>query len=61
MKFCLNIEDLNAQTLFWRPGEFFLFEGILDVFSFSNDEPYRLGFGNDVDSIRTFDVKHNCL
>ncbi|MFC7357774.1 transcription-repair coupling factor [Jejudonia soesokkakensis] len=41
-----------------EPGEFSVRGGILDVFSFSNDEPYRIEFfGDDVDSIRTFDVE----
>jgi transcription-repair coupling factor (superfamily II helicase) len=40
------------------PGEFSVRGGILDVFSFSNDNPYRIEFfGNEVDSIRTFDVE----
>ena len=40
-----------------EPGEFSVRGGILDVFSFSNDEPYRIEFfGDEVDSIRTFDV-----
>jgi len=40
-----------------EPGEFSLRGGILDVFSFSNDEPYRIEFfGDDVESIRSFDV-----
>ncbi len=41
-----------------EPGEFSVRGGIVDVFSFSNDEPYRIEFfGNEVDSIRTFDVE----
>ncbi len=41
-----------------EPGEFSVRGGILDVFSFSNDKPYRIEFfGDDVDSIRTFDVE----
>ena len=41
-----------------EPGEFSVRGGILDVFSFSHDEPYRLEFfGNEVDSIRCFDVE----
>jgi len=41
-----------------EPGEFSVRGGILDVFSFSNDEPYRIEFfGDEVDSIRTFDVE----
>ena len=40
-----------------EPGEFSVRGGILDVFSFSNDNPYRIEFfGNEIDSIRTFDV-----
>jgi len=41
-----------------EPGEFSVRGGILDIFSFSNDEPYRIEFfGDEVDSIRTFDVE----
>ncbi len=41
-----------------EPGEFSVRGGILDVFSFSHDQPYRIEFfGDDVDSIRTFDVE----
>ncbi len=41
-----------------EPGDFSVRGGILDVFSFSNDEPYRVEFfGDEVDSIRAFDVE----
>ena len=41
-----------------EPGEFSVRGGIVDVFSFSHDEPYRIEFfGDVVDSIRTFDVE----
>ena len=41
-----------------EPGEFSVRGGIVDVFSFSNDNPYRIEFfGNEVDSIRSFDVE----
>ncbi|AWK03824.1 transcription-repair coupling factor [Flavobacterium crocinum] len=41
-----------------EPGEFSVRGGIVDVFSFSNDHPYRIEFfGNEVDSIRSFDVE----
>jgi transcription-repair coupling factor (superfamily II helicase) len=41
-----------------EPGEFSLRGGILDVFSFSHDKPYRIEFfGNEIDSIRVFDVE----
>ena len=41
-----------------EPGEFSVRGGIIDVFSFSNDHPYRIEFfGNEVESIRSFDVE----
>ncbi|MBC7523192.1 MAG: transcription-repair coupling factor [Flavobacterium sp.] len=41
-----------------EPGEFSVRGGIVDVYSFSNDNPYRIEFfGNEVDSIRSFDVE----
>jgi transcription-repair coupling factor (superfamily II helicase) len=40
----------------YEPGQFALRGGILDIYSFGNEKPYRLElFGNDVDSIRIFD------
>ena len=39
------------------PGEFSLRGGILDVFSFANEKPYRIEFfGDEVDTIREFDI-----
>ena len=41
-----------------EPGEFAVRGGIIDVFSFSHDEPYRIEFfGDEIDSIRTFDIE----
>ncbi|MEO9892371.1 transcription-repair coupling factor [Aurantibacter sp.] len=41
-----------------EPGEFSVRGGIVDVFSFAHDQPYRIEFfGDEVDSIRTFDVE----
>ena len=41
-----------------EPGDFSVRGGIIDIFSFSNDQPYRIEFfGNEIDSIRTFDVE----
>ncbi|TAG99472.1 MAG: transcription-repair coupling factor, partial [Sphingobacteriales bacterium] len=38
------------------PGQFAMRGGILDIYSYGNDKPYRVElFGNDVDSIRIFD------
>ena len=48
----------NRTDFVTEPGEFSVRGGIVDVFSFSNNEPYRIEFfGNEVDSIRTFDVE----
>lgn len=39
-----------------EPGQFSVRGGIVDVFSFSNEYPYRVEFfGDEVDSIRSFD------
>ena len=39
------------------PGEFAVRGGILDVYSFSHEEPFRIEFfGDEVDTLRSFDV-----
>lgn len=63
----LSLDFLNEVLFEYRfkrvdfvtePGEFSVRGGIVDVFSFSHDEPYRIEFfGDEVDSIRTFDVE----
>lgn len=50
--------QFNRVDFVTEPGEFSVRGGIIDVFSFSNDEPFRIEFfGDEVDSIRTFDVE----
>ena len=50
--------DFTKVDFVSEPGEFAVRGGIIDVFSYSNDEPYRIEFfGDEVDSIRTFDVE----
>jgi transcription-repair coupling factor (superfamily II helicase) len=40
----------------FEPGQFSIRGGIVDVFSYSNEHPYRLEFfGNEIETIRTFD------
>ena len=40
----------------YQPGQFAIRGGILDIYSFGNEKPYRIElFGNEVDSIRIFD------
>ena len=43
----------------YEPGQFALRGSILDVFSYSCEYPYRIDFfGDDIDSIRTFEVEN---
>lgn len=58
------IHDLLHEFKFNRvdfvvdPGDFAIRGGIIDVFSFSNDHPYRIEFfGDEIDSIRSFDIE----
>lgn len=42
----------------YEPGQYAVRGSILDVFSFSNDYPYRIDFfGDEIDSIRTFEIE----
>ncbi len=48
----------NKVDFVSEPGEFAVRGGIIDVFSFSHDAPYRIEFfGNEVESIRLFDIE----
>lgn len=62
----LSIEFVN-EVLFeygfervdfvYEPGQYSIRGGIVDVYSFSNEDPYRLDFfGDEVDSIRSFTI-----
>ena len=57
------IEEVLDQYGFERvdfvsaPGQYSQRGSIIDIYSYSNDEPYRIDFfGDTIDSIRTFDV-----
>ncbi len=60
----LKVEALMAQFVelgfkredfVYEPGQFAMRGGILDIYSFGNEHPYRIElFGNEVDSIRIF-------
>src|SRR5665213_965686 len=40
----------------YEPGQFAVRGGILDIYSYGNEKPYRIElFGNEIDSIRLFD------
>ena len=52
-QFNFNLTDFVSE-----PGEFSVRGGIVDVFSYSNEEPYRLTFfGNEIESIKTFNIE----
>ncbi|MGD9929822.1 MAG: transcription-repair coupling factor [Mangrovibacterium sp.] len=62
----LSIEFLN-DVLFeygfervdfvFEPGQYSIRGSLVDIYSFSNEDPYRLDFfGDEVDSIRSFDI-----
>jgi transcription-repair coupling factor (superfamily II helicase) len=47
---------LFVPDFVYEPGQFAIRGGILDIYSFGNEKPYRIElFGNEVDSIRIFD------
>lgn len=59
MDFVVDVLDdygFDHSDFVWEPGTYSKRGGILDVFSFANDLPYRIEFfGDEVESIRTFD------
>ena len=55
-----RLEHLNfIETDFvYEPGQYSCRGSIIDIFSFSNERPYRLDFfDNEIESIRTFDIQ----
>ncbi|SDQ36195.1 transcription-repair coupling factor [Chryseobacterium soldanellicola] len=54
----LNHYSFQQADFVSEPGEFSVRGGIVDVFSYSNEKPYRITFfGNEVESIKTFDIE----
>jgi transcription-repair coupling factor (superfamily II helicase) len=52
----LHSYDFEKTDFVFEAGQFAMRGGIIDVFSFANERPYRIElFGNEVDSIRSFD------
>ncbi|WP_316816774.1 transcription-repair coupling factor [Pedobacter nyackensis] len=50
--------DFNRTDFVYEPGQFSIRGGIVDIFSFSHDLPYRIEFfGDIVESIRTFEIE----
>lgn len=62
----LNIDELidvlddfgfERSDLVYQAGQYSIRGGIIDVFSFSQENPYRIElFGDTIDSLRTFDI-----
>ena len=43
----------------FEPGQYAIRGGIMDIYSYSHDDPYRLDFfGDEIESIRTFDIEN---
>ncbi len=52
----LRTYDFEKEDFVYEAGQFAVRGGIVDVFSYAHDLPYRLElFGNEIESIRTFD------
>ena len=48
--------EFEKADFVYEPGQFAIRGGIIDIFSFGNELPYRLElFGDEIESIRTFD------
>ncbi|UJP65919.1 transcription-repair coupling factor [Mongoliitalea daihaiensis] len=48
--------DFEKTDFVYEPGQFSIRGGILDVFSYANEIPFRIElFGREIESIRTFD------
>jgi transcription-repair coupling factor (superfamily II helicase) len=52
----LSTYDFEKTDFVYEPGQFAIRGGIIDVFSYANELPFRLElFGREIESIRTFD------
>ncbi len=54
----LNEYGFRETDFVYEPGEFAIRGGIVDLFSYSDNKPYRIDFfGDEVESIRFFDIE----
>jgi len=54
----LNEYEFKRVDYVYEPGQYSVRGSIIDIFSFSNDNPFRIDlFGDEVDSIRSFDLE----
>ncbi len=50
--------EFERVDFVYEPGQYAIRGGIVDIFSFSNDLPYRIEFfGKEIESIRTFETE----
>lgn len=50
--------DFDRVDFVYEPGQYAIRGGIVDIFSYSNDLPYRVEFfGDEIESIRTFEIE----
>lgn len=53
----LNKEKFQRVDYVYEPGQYAVRGSIVDVFSYSSEYPFRIDFfGNEIDSLRTFEV-----
>ncbi|MCQ2338056.1 MAG: transcription-repair coupling factor [Paludibacteraceae bacterium] len=55
-----RLEGYNFEEVefVYQPGQYSVRGSILDIFSYTNERPYRIDFfGNEIESIRTFDIE----
>ena len=54
----LNEYGFERTDFVFEPGQFSVRGSLIDIFSFSNENPYRIDFfGNDVETIRSFNIE----
>ena len=56
----IQLSELGFERVdfVFQPGQYAIRGGILDIYSYSHDMPYRLDFfGDEIDSIREFDIE----
>jgi transcription-repair coupling factor (superfamily II helicase) len=55
----LNEYQFTRVDFVYEPGQYSVRGSIIDIYSFANEDPYRIDFfGDEVDSIRTFDIEN---
>ncbi len=54
----LDENEFEREDFVYEPGQYAIRGGIIDIYSFSNEKPYRVELdGDTIESIRTFDIE----